>query len=194
MESADAVTTTGERTHNGPWPAPLPGSCKEIGMSLFSYSTTFVLAYALLAAPGQQGAPRLPTAPESFRATANVKGAAGGAAVYVDIKIDRYTPDGEREKMTTALRTGGYPALLTAVRKAPAVGTGTIGQDSFVVRWAREQRAGATKRTISLVTEKPIYFVGGGKADAKPRGGYELAVLQIDMDDAGVGNGTMAAA
>ena len=39
-----------------------------------------------------------------------------------------------------------------------------------------------------------MYFVGGGNVNAKPREGYELAVVQFDIDDSGVGQGTMAAA
>jgi hypothetical protein len=44
------------------------------------------------------------------------------------------------------------------------------------------------------VTDAPIYFLGGGRPDAKPRDGYELAVLQLKMDSSGVGEGSMAAA
>lgn len=142
--------------------------------------------------PGQ---PKLPTAPETFRAHANVANKEGAAAAsYVDIQIDKYTRDADRDKMTEALKTGGYPALLTAVRNAPAVGTVTLGKEKFTIRWAREQRTGDNKRTISVVTEKPMYFVGGGSVNAKPREGYELAALQFDMDDSGMGSGTMAAA
>jgi len=142
--------------------------------------------------PGQ---PRLPTAPETFRAHANVASKEGAAAAtYVDIQIDKYTRDPDRDKMTQALKTGGYPALLAAVRSAPAVGTVTLGKEKFTIRWAREQRTGDNKRTISVVTDKPMYFVGGGSVSAKPREGYELAALQFDMDDSGMGQGTMAAA
>jgi hypothetical protein len=63
-----------------------------------------------------------------------------------------------------------------------------------VVRWAREQRSGENRRTISVVTDKPVLFVGGGNVNAKPREGYDLAIIQFDIDDAGVGSGTMAAA
>jgi hypothetical protein len=168
---------------------------KEIRMSSCLFSVNLALAVALVGAPAQDKGLKKPTAPESFRAQLNVTGGGGGAgAAYIDIKIDRYTPDADREAMATALKTGGYPALLEAVRKAPAVGTLTAGKDSFVIRWAREQRTGANKRTISVVTEKPVYFVGGGNVNAKPREGYELAVAQFDMDDSGLGKGTMAAA
>jgi hypothetical protein len=36
--------------------------------------------------------------------------------------------------------------------------------------------------------------VGGGSTDAKPRAGYEVAVIQIDVDSVGLGKGTMTAA
>ena len=45
-----------------------------------------------------------------------------------------------------------------------------------------------------FVTDKPVFFVGGGRADAKPRAGYESALIQLLVDEAGSGTGTMAAA
>lgn len=154
-----------------------------------------LILLTMLPSVQKPGQPRLPTAPETFRANANVTSKDGGAAAsYVDIQIDKYTRDTDRDKMTQALKTGGYPALLAAVRSAPAVGTVTLGKEKFTIRWAREQRTGDNKRTISVVTDKPMYFVGGGSVSAKPREGYELAAIQFDMDDAGMGSGTMAAA
>lgn len=165
-------------------------------MSLRKSTSSAALILLTLMPPVQKpGEPRRPTAPESFRAHANVTSKEGLAgAMFVDIKVDKYSRDADRDVMTNALKTGGYPALLTAVRNAPAVGTVTIGKDTYTIRWAREQRSGENKRTISIVTDKPMYFVGGGNVNAKPRAGYELAVVQFDIDDAGVGQGTMAAA
>ena len=157
--------------------------------------TAALMLLTLLPPVQKPGDPKHPTAPETFRAQANATSKEGGAAAsYIDIHIDKYTRDADREKLTQALKTGGYPALLTAVRAAPAVGTVTAGKQTFTIRFAREQRTGENKRTISVVTDKPMYFVGGGSVDAKPRAGYELAAMQFDMDDAGMGQGTMAAA
>ena len=157
--------------------------------------TAALMLLTLLPPVQKPGDPKRPTAPETFRAQANATSKEGGsAATYIDIHIDSYTRDADREKLTQALKTGGYPALLTAVRAAPAVGTVTAGKQTFTIRFAREQRTGDNKRTISVVTDKPMYFVGGGNVDAKPRAGYELAAMQFDMDDAGMGQGTMAAA
>ncbi len=164
-------------------------------MSLLASSSTIALIVFSLLAPQKPGSARRPTAPETFRAQARVSNEAGLAgAAYVDIHIDKYSTDADRQAMLAAFKDGGYPALVTALRKAPAVGSIKVGNDTFVVRWARAERSGENKRTISVVTEKPMLFVGGGNVNAKPREGYELAVVQFDMDDSGNGSGTMAAA
>ena len=50
-------------------------------------------------------------------------------------------------------------------------------------------------RTIVVVTDKPVFFIGGGHtAGTKSRAGYEVAVLQIQLDGKEQGSGTMAAA
>ena len=59
---------------------------------------------------------------------------------------------------------------------------------------ARERPSGKFSREITVVTDQPIFFVGGGRVDAKPREGYEVAVIQFEMDSAGMGRGTMTAA
>jgi hypothetical protein len=133
-------------------------------------------------------------APEMFTANLHVTGAtAGAAAATILINIQRYTPDADRTAVLTALKTGEQEAFLTALRKAPEVGTVSVGNQKWVIRWAREQST-AKGRTIVLVTDQPVFFVGGGRVDAKPRAGYEVAVIQIQIDDVGLGNGSMAAA
>jgi hypothetical protein len=133
-------------------------------------------------------------APETFTANLHVTGAtAGAAAATLLIDIRRYTPDADRTAVETALKSGGYPAFLTALRKAPEVGTVSAGDQKWAIRWAREQKT-PTGRTIVVVTDQPVFFVGGGRVDAKPRAGYEVAVIQMQVDDVGLGNGSMAAA
>jgi hypothetical protein len=45
-----------------------------------------------------------------------------------------------------------------------------------------------------VVTEKPVFFVGRDSGDPKARAGYEVAVIELLVDDRGQGTGTMAAA
>jgi hypothetical protein len=109
------------------------------------------------------------------------------------LQIDRYTPEHARTTVTDALKYQGYPGFLNALRAAPIVGSLRVGDDNFVVRWAREQPSGA-QRAISVVTDKPVFFIGIGRPDAKPKAGFEVAVLQFTVDSANQGTGTMAAA
>lgn len=135
------------------------------------------------------------SAPETFSANIQALGATGGSgAATIEIDIRRYTPDADRTAVEEALKTGGYPAFLTALRKAPEVGSVSVGNRKWAIRWARERPAAKYTRMIVVVTDKPIFFVGGGSVDAKPREGYEVAVIQIEIDDAGMGRGTMTAA
>jgi len=133
-------------------------------------------------------------APETFSANATaVKSGSAAASATIQIHIERYTPDFDRTAVETALKTGGYPAFLTALRKAPDVGYVRHGDAKTIIRWARQTDAPKGRRIV-VVTEKPIFFLGGGSADAKPRAGYEVAVIEMNIDDVGLGTGTMAAA
>jgi hypothetical protein len=148
-----------------------------------------IAALALVLAAPQAG-------PEAFDivATATAKtGAAGAVTVPMILKIDRYTPEHERTKMTEGLKYRGYPGFLNALREAPAVGSLEAAGQTFVVRWAHWVPS-ATGRTISIVTDTPVFFVGGGRRGAKSTAGYEVAVLQLVLDKDGKGQGTMAAA
>lgn len=147
--------------------------------------------FVIAALPG--GAQTQVGAPETFSANAQVKSKAGAAAATIVIHIQRYTPDFDRTTVETALKTGGYPAFLTAVRKAPDVGYVGMADQKFTIRWAREVKT-AKGRTITVVTDKPVFFVGGGGTETKPRAGYEVAVMQFHVDEVGLGEGTMAAA
>jgi hypothetical protein len=133
------------------------------------------------------------TAPEAFTSQLQARTEAGAAASTIRIQIDRYSNERERTTMTDGMKHGGYGGFLKALRAAPAVGVVEMGEVKGTLRWAREQPT-PKGRAISLVTDAPLYFVGGGRADAKPREGFEVAVLQIEVDENGLGTGTMAAA
>jgi hypothetical protein len=154
-----------------------------------------VLLAVAVASPVQaaQSRSKPKTAPETFTASAQVHTAAGGTGGMITIHVDRYTPENERKTMTDALKHGGYPAFLPVLRKAPDVGYVSIGDVKTVLRWAREEPT-PKGRVITLVTEAPVFFVGGGRVDARSRAGFELAIVRLTVDDYGYGTGTMAGA
>ena len=133
------------------------------------------------------------TAPETFRAQAQITGTLGGVAATVSIRIDRYTADADHAAIASALKDGGYAAFVDALRKAPVVGAMVVGDRSIAIRWARERAEGDGRR-IAVVTDAPVYFIGAGTADAKPTSGYDVAMAEFTVDLIGFGSGTMAAA
>jgi hypothetical protein len=160
------------------------------------YSTivpTVLLVLAAVAAPAQA---QRKGAPEAFTANlqaAGATGAGGAGAATILIDIQKYSADADRAAVESALKSGGYPAFLEALKKAPAVGTVNFGEQKWNIRWARELVT-PKGRSIVVVTDQPVFFVGGGRVDAKPRQGYDVAVIQMSIDDVGLGNGSMAAA
>ena len=101
--------------------------------------------------------------------------------------------DRDREPVEKGLKFGGYPAFLAALRKARKVGTVATGDKTWTIRWA-SARPTPGGRKIVLITDQPMYFLGGGATDAKPRAGYEIGVIQMEVDAAGSGTGSVAAA
>ena len=154
-----------------------------------------LLALLALAVPSSSGqSRRRDPLPESFTATAQFLAAGGGAATTLKIRVERYTPDAEREAVLQALTQGGYPGFVLALRKAPVVGSVTIGGHAFDIRWARESPI-KNGRSIVLVTDKPMFFIGAGSPTAKPREGFEVGVISFQINDSGMGyGGKMAAA
>jgi hypothetical protein len=113
----------------------------------------------------------------------------------LEVRVSRYTPDFDRKTVEEALRLGGYPRFVTTLRNAPEVGQLVLGGGQpYAIRYARV-KVEAGNRTIVVVTDRPVFFVTGGRAaDTKPRAGYEVAVVEIRLDGTGQGRGTMAAA
>lgn len=137
---------------------------------------------------------KTPTAPEKFSINAGMKGPdTGAASANFVVNVQRYNTEKERAALAETLRTGGYPGFLPAVRKSPIVGHLEVGSQVYNIRYAY-QTVTDKGRSIVVVVDKPVYFAGGGRPDAKPREGYELAVAQFEVDDIGLGKGTMAGA
>ena len=128
----------------------------------------------LLGAPAwvaAQAARPATTRRRSFSATAHAKNATGAVSGTLEVRVTRYTPDFDRKTVEEALRLGGYPRFLTALRNAPEVGQVVLGGGQpYAIRYARE-KVEAGGRTIVLVTDRPVFFVGAGQADAKPQRG-----------------------
>jgi hypothetical protein len=132
--------------------------------------------------------------PEAFSANAQVAAGAGAAATTLGIHIERYTTEKERTALVQAAPDGTPASISGALRGAPAVGYIEVGKNKWTICYAREQKKTDGGRHIVVVVNKPMFFLGGGQLDAKSREGYDLAVAQFDVDEVGLGQGTLAAA
>src|SRR5687768_11037080 len=103
-----------------------------------TYSVLAFILAALVALPSVPAARQAQTAPEVFTSQVEAPAAAPGMPTTLRVHIDRYTADLQWKAMTDALKHGGYPNFLAALRRAPAVGRVELGADTFTVRWARE--------------------------------------------------------
>ena len=134
------------------------------------------------------------TAPESFRANAQAISGGGGVAAAMTFQVDAYTPDADRERLLAALTSGGSPAFVEALKKEKAAGYVQAGDRKVTIRYARMQPSVNGKRRVVLVTDAPVYFVGGGALNAAPKEGYDVAVVEFEVDTVGLGSGTIAMA
>jgi hypothetical protein len=72
------------------------------------------------------------------------------------------------------------------------LGTITVGATKFDAKYAYAMPS-SRGRLITVVTASPMFFVGAGMPDAKPKTGYDFGVLTIEVGDSG-GNGTLTPA
>src|SRR5215813_6708495 len=131
--------------------------------------------------------------PVEYSASVQAVGALGAVATTVQVHIDRFTAEKDRTTLVNALKTGGYAAFLPALKKAPVVGYLAVKDQKWDLRWAHQQ-VKDLGQTITVATDKPVYFAGGGAVDAKPREGFDMAVIRLDVDTIGLGKGTFATA
>ncbi len=130
-----------------------------------------MLAAALAAAAalpvlGQQASTRVPTEKDPLRFSAFAMQITRGAARQVDIVIERWSTDAERQAliglvMKSTDRPHGQDKLLKALediepRTGFIRGANTIGYD---LKYAHENRLPDGTRQIVVVTDKPVSFV-----------------------------------
>ena len=152
------------------------------------------LTHLLLGPLAASQAASTATAPETFNGSAEVKTEAASATANFEVHINRYTPDFDRTAVETGLKQGGYRGFLAALRRAPVVGHVVLGRgDKVPIRWARQQ-TDAKGRSIVVITDKPVFYLGAGRAEPVPRENFQVALIEMKIDDKGTGAGTMAAA
>jgi hypothetical protein len=132
---------------------------------------------------------------ETFTGTAAIKTAGGATATSpLTITIDRKMSPKEADSMLAAFKAGGAAALRKALVGVPPTGSIDLGGGAPVTARLSAERTTDKGRLLTLVCDKPILHLGAGVPEAKPKEGYDFAVLDIEVDAAGKGSGTLAPA
>jgi hypothetical protein len=149
------------------------------------------LTMGMLAGPPQQN----PADAETFTATATVKTPAGGTAhAPITIVVDRKMSQAEADGFTGAFKTGGPAALRKKLEGVSATGSVRLGSGKATATRLTLERATDKGRLLTIVTDQPLLFLGGGLPDARPKDGYDFGIIDIEVDDNGSGAGTMTPA
>jgi hypothetical protein len=157
---------------------------RTIAMTLFSG--------ALLMTPAIL---RAQSAAETFSATAAVKGAGGAAATApVTITVDRKMSQSEAATLVAAFKSGGAAALRKALVGVPPTGTVKVGGGNAISTRFTIERTTGSGRLLTILADQPVLFVGASLPGAKAQAGYDFAVIDIEVDAAGNGSGTIAPA
>lgn len=115
------------------------------------------------------------------------------AAGSVDITINRWSTDAERDQLKNILKESGQDALLSALQKLPVVGyVNSPGSLRWDLHFARERPFGDAGHMIFLLTDRPI---STWEAVRQPRSinyPFTLIQLQVDKNGKGVGKASVA--
>jgi len=158
-------------------------------LSLLSLALAAVLGIAAAAAQTHGGR-------EKFTAFAvNLDGTAiapTGAGV-VEILVERYSTDAERDRLLEALMEKGPEKLLDTLQSLPRVGyirtPNSIGYDLHYARKAPLPEGG---ERVSLATDR---YIGFWEAANRPRTiDYPFTVIELRLNPDGVGEGKMSIA
>jgi hypothetical protein len=159
-------------------------SCQTMGFTL--------LSAAMLLTPAS---PRGEAAAEVFTATAAVTAADGASAkAPVTITIDRTMPPGEAGPLVAAFKAGGAAALRKALVGIAPTGSVKIGDGAVTPTRFTIERSTGDGRLLTIITDRPLLFVGARASGAKPKTGYDFAVIDFLVDAKGSGAGTIAPA
>jgi hypothetical protein len=134
-----------------------------------------------------------PSAQTTERFTAAAINMNRGVASNIDIVVNRYSTDGERDRLMAVMLERGPEKLLDTLQSLPRVGyfrtPDSIGWD---IHFARKMRGTDGGERITLITDRRIGF---WEASRQPRSfDYPFTVIELRLNGDGEGEGKMSIA
>ena len=155
--------------------------------------TGLLVALAVLAPAALRARPGLQSTGETFTATASVKGPSGSGSKPLTIHIDHLASDADRTKLLAVVKTNDAAAIIQALAAMADIGYISVGDVRTPVKYAYAHPTGGG-RLLTVVTAKPVAFVGANAPGAKPKAGHELALALLVLDENNKGDGEISPA
>jgi hypothetical protein len=116
-----------------------------------------------------------------------------GAATNIDIVVNRWSTDGERDRLMSVMMDKGPEKLLDALQDMPRVGYfRTPNSLAWDLRFARKMSGADGGERVVLVTDRRIDF---WEAANRPRSiDYPFTVIELRLNADGEGEGKMSLA
>jgi hypothetical protein len=114
-------------------------------------------------------------------------------AGIVEINVDRWSSDQERDSLLDTLRTQGENSLLTSLQETKRVGfIRTPDRLGWDLHYATETPTSDGGKDIVIATDRPIRFWEAANLTRTLR--YPFTVIEIHLDKDGKGEGRMSTA
>ena len=131
---------------------------------------------------------------ETFTGTATVKTAGGVTATApVTVTVDRMMTQAEADTLLAAFKAGGAVGLHKALKGVKPTGSIKLGAGPATPTRLALERQTDKGRLITVVSDTAIAHLGAGLPDAKPKEGYDFAVVDLEIGPGG-GSGTLTPA
>ena len=122
--------------------------------------------------------------PQTYTATATVTTAGNASAsAPLTVVVRKLTTDAERDELIAALKQGGAASGRALLAKRDDVGTLQLGGQKTAIKYAYARPTG-NGEMMTVVTGEPIVFIGAGLPDAKPKTGYDLGLVFLEVGSA----------
>lgn len=130
---------------------------------------------------------------ETFSATASVKKGSSTESKAVTFHIDRFITDAERDKLVPIVKSNDAAAIVKALTALPDIGSVTVGEAKTPIKYAYARPTGSG-RLVTIVTARPLGFIGGDAPGAKAKAGSEIGIALLVLDGSGKGDGEVSPA
>jgi hypothetical protein len=132
-----------------------------------------------------------PASPDRY--TATIVGEPGRATTTIQMVVERWSRDAERERLLASLVEGGPTALLDMLRDAPPVGyLRTPATARWDIRYASSTPLPDGGERVVLATDRPLTF--WEQSNQTRTVDYPFTVIELRLDAQGEGEGKLSLA